>query len=112
MGYFKGIQNAVKEHKSQPRKPEIKAAQTVLLPQADKKDIDKQTVDAYSGKDDALTAEEKCILACLDTRPKPVDDVIAQVGEPAGRVLTVLTKLALKGMVINHPGRLVSVRKQ
>ena len=102
----------VKEHKSQPRKPEIKAAQTVLLPQADKKDIDKQTVDAYSGKDDALTAEEKCILACLDARPKPVDDVIAQVGEPAGRVLTVLTKLALKGMVINHPGRLVSVRKQ
>lgn len=102
----------VKEQKSQPREVQIKAAQTVRLPQVDKKGIDKQPVAAYSGKDDALTPEEECILSCLDVRPKPVDDVIAQVGKPAGHVLTVLTKLALKGVVINHPGRLVSVRKQ
>lgn len=104
----------VKEHKPLPPKAEIKAAQEAQLPQADKKGIDKQPTAAYSGKDNnrALTSEEESILACLDVRPKPVDDVIAQVGEPASRVLSVLTKLALKGMVINHPGRLVSVRKQ
>lgn len=104
----------VRERQPLPKKAEAKAAQTVRLPQIDKKGIDKLPVAAYSGKDnnDTLTPEEKCILVCLDVRPKPVDDVIAQVGEPAGRVLSVLTKLALKGMVINHPGRLVSVRKQ
>ena len=31
---------------------------------------------------------------------------------PAAKVLGVLTKLALKGVVTNHPGRLVSAKKQ
>lgn len=92
----------------------VKAAQPVLLPRSDKKDIDKRPSDAYSGIDNnvALTPQESRILACLDSSPKPVDDVIAQAGVPAGTVLSILTKLALKGVVINHPGRLVSVRKQ
>lgn len=93
----------------------MKVAQPVLLPNVDKKDIDKRPVDAYSGIENMntqLSAEEKHVLSCLDTSPKPVDDVIAQVGAPAASVLSILTKLALKGVVINHPGRLVSVRKQ
>lgn len=98
-----------------PKAPVLKVAQPVLLPKTDKKGIDKQPADAYIGienKNTELSSEEQCVLACLDTSPKPVDDVIAQVGLPAARVLSILTKLALKGMVINHPGRLVSVRKQ
>lgn len=94
----------------------VKIAQPANMPQripaADKKDIDNRNSSAYSDLDNkyaALNEQERQILACLDGTPRPVDEVIAQVGMPAAAVLSVLTKLALKGMVVNHPGRLVSV---
>lgn len=80
---------------------------------ADKKDIDKQPVNSYSGIEnslDRLTEEEKHILACLTREPTPVDDVIAASGLPSGRALSLLTKLALSGLIRNHPGRLVSLK--
>lgn len=80
---------------------------------ADKKDIDKQPVNSYSGIEnslDRLTEEEKHILACLTREPTPVDDVIAASGLPSGRALSLLTKLALLGLIRNHPGRLVSLK--
>lgn len=82
---------------------------------ADKKDIDKKPVNSYSGIENSLnrlSEEEKHILACLGTDPVPVDDVIAAVGLPSGKVLSMLTKLALQGLVLNHPGRLVSLKER
>lgn len=81
----------------------------------DKKDIDKKPVSFYSGIEiplNQISEEEKQLLACLTKDPTPVDDVIAAVGQPSGRVLSMLTKLALQGLVQNHPGRLVSLKER
>ena len=115
-GQYPGVEKrpVVLHHSSQ-----LKVAQTTMLPAigtgTDKKDIDNPKDNAYSvleNKEPELTGEEKQILACLSGTPRPVDDVIAQLGMPAGRVLSVLTRLSLKGVVANHPGRMVSVTTQ
>lgn len=85
--------------------------QNAKLRASDKKDIDNPMQSNYSGIDAqaaALSQDEKQILACLNTQPRPVDEVIAQVNMPAGKVLGSLTMLALKGIVVNHPGKRVS----
>ncbi len=87
-----------------------RVAQPVFYPTADKKTIDNPPISAYSDLDNNLTEQEKRILGCLSGSPVAVDDVIAQAGLPATEVLRILTALALKGVVINHPGRHVSVK--
>ena len=81
----------------------------------DKKDIDNSKPNAYIDLEKILSSlddEERKIYSCLDSLPQPVDAVIARLGMPAGKVLSALTRLALKGVVVNHPGRLVSAKKQ
>ena len=77
----------------------------------DKKDIDISIKTLYIGKETEqppLSAEEQQILAALTEAPQPVDAVLARLDMPSARALSLLTKLAIKGSVINHPGRLVS----
>lgn len=97
------------------KQDQMKAAQPVQVPAADKKDIDIPVNNSYSvtdNTDPSLTEQESCVLSCLDRRPQAMDEVIARSGLPTGEVKTALTKLSLKGMVVNHPGGLVSARKQ
>lgn len=103
----------VEYRENQAAKSQLYVAQTVRLPITDKKDIDIPADNSYSVTVDnhALTLEESQVLACLDHMPKHMDEVIAQLDMPAGEVMKVITNLSLKGMVISHPGRLVSVRK-
>lgn len=85
-----------------------KVAQPVLVP--DKKDIDNPKATPYSVlEENSLTPEEKQVLSCLSEEPCPLDQVIAGLDLPASQVLRILTKLSIKGIVKNHPGRLVSV---
>ena len=87
----------------------------VKMPVADKKSVDNSEFYAYSDQSSAAFGADSLhqkLLDCLTTEPVPVDDVIAQVQAPAAEVLSALTKLALLGMVINHPGRLVSVKQK
>lgn len=102
----------VRQHRKE-KTTAIKVAQPVLLPNIDKKDIDIPADNSYSVTvdNDALTPEESKVVACLSPAPRHMDEVIAQLDMPAGEIMTVLTKLSLKGMVTIHPGRLVSVRK-
>ncbi len=90
----------------------VRVAQPVSYPaqntRLDKKAIDNPGINAYSVLDNSLTEQEKSILSCLSGSPVAVDDVIARAGLPATEVLRILTALALKGLVTNHPGRLVS----
>ena len=77
-----------------------------------KKSIDNPETTPYSvldDMDDSLTPEEREILGLLSPEPCPVDVVIAQLDMPAAQVLQILTSLSLRGIVKNHPGRLVSV---
>lgn len=79
--------------------------------QSDKKSIDKESSCQYSGIDiSKLTEEERRFLACMGTKPCYLDDVIAQMGQPASAVVGLMTRLALRGLVENHPGRMVSAK--
>ena len=80
---------------------------------SDKKDIDNPANNSYSVKIDeniSLTPAEKKVLSVLDHTPKAMDDVIAQLEIPAGEALKIITKLSLNGLIVNHPGRLISVK--
>lgn len=71
-----------------------------------KKCIDNREKSRYSVED--MTDDEKAVLAHLSAQPKAVDAVIADTGLPAAKVLVILTKLAMQGIVKNHPGKCVS----
>ena len=83
----------------------------------DKKVVDKADTKPYSvcvddsikdTKPAACDREEQRLLAILDRKAVPIDDVAAAVGQPTGSVLRTLTKMAMRGLVIMHPGKLVS----
>ena len=101
-------------------KPVLKVAQNTQLPRsaggsADKKFIDNRSESYYSGINEQtpeLSGEEDQVLSKLQLQPRSVDDVIAELGMPAGKVLSILTMLALKGVVINHPGKRVSLKRK
>lgn len=73
--------------------------------------IDKKEKSSYSVINDdlsGLTGEEKAVLGCLTAEAKPVDEVILLSGISSQKVLSILTMLAIRGYVQNHPGGLVS----
>lgn len=92
--------------------PPVKQEESGKAPAgSDKKSIDKDSSCQYSGIDiSRLTEEERRILACMGTKPCYIDDVIAQMGQPAAAVMGLMTRLALKGFIENHPGRMVSAK--
>ena len=78
---------------------------------AEKKVIDIQEKSQYSVEEKEkipLSQQEKTVYDCLTKEPKPVDDVIAALELPAGKVLSILTMLAMKGLAKNHPGKRIS----
>ena len=79
----------------------------------DKKVIDKPQQNSYIGIENSdCSEEEKKILSLLGDVPKHMDDVIAGAQMSAGKVLSIVTKLTVKGLVTSHPGRMVSCRLQ
>ena len=79
----------------------------------DNKSIDNPEKSRYSVEDNKalnLTEEEKTVISHLTQQPVHVDQVIAAAGMPAGKVLSVLTMLAMKGAVKNHPGKCISLK--
>lgn len=80
----------------------------------DKKDIDNGETSPYSFLDKqqpALTPEEQCLADAIGNEKRLIDDVIAESGMGAGKVLTMLTLLAVKGVVKRLPGNYV-IRNQ
>lgn len=107
---------AVKNRCKEDEKPALaKVAQPQPQIPSDKKDIDNSKKNSYSGIENPesdLSEEEIKILNALDGTPKHTDSVIAETGLNTAKALSLLTKLALKGYVVNHPGRLVSKSKR
>jgi len=102
-------------------KPTPKVAQEPVRPnrtetftdKVSKKSIDNGEISTYSGyskKVPALSPEEQAVVALLTQQPQLMDDILAASELPAGTTLSILTKLTLKGMVKNHPGRRVSLK--
>lgn len=108
-----------RELPEQAAEEQLKVAQNPAIPvitettdlEKDKKSIDKEQKSTYSVLDKqspALSEAEQTILARIPQTPMTVDELIALSELPAGMVKSVLTKLALKRLVTNHPGGRVS----
>ncbi len=69
---------------------------------------EKSTYSVFETPNPALSEAEQVVLARIGQKPIAVDELIAMVEMPAGTVRSVLTKLALKRLVVNHPGGRVS----
>ena len=81
----------------------------------DKKDIDNPAKPPYSGmmgRHESLSDEEAALLSCLGTEPVLMDEVIARTQIPAAKVLSMMTMLSLRGLVVMHPGRRVSAKSE
>ena len=98
-----------------------KVAQKPVLPKvklpkkekSNKKDVDKLGSSNYSdvNKDlSALTPEQRAIVEALRSGERLVDQVIAELDLPAGKVSSALTVLAIKGFVQKLPGNRVRLK--
>ena len=79
----------------------------------DKKTIDNDAANGYSGIETAsrdYTPDEQEILNCLGKEPVFIDQIVAQVNMPSGKVMAILTMLAMEGKVVQHSGKRVSLR--
>lgn len=97
----------------------LQVAQKPLIPQTqqrqveatDKKSIDKDKKSTYSVVDNSavpLSDAERTVLDKISREPMLVDQVIDASGLPAGTVKAILTKLTIKGRLMNHPGGRIS----
>ena len=102
------------ENEKKPRKvaqkPRILGKKQSAQEEINKKVIDKGDSSLYSDlseKKPKLTPDEEKIVAALENGERLVDDVIAETGLPAGKVLATLTLLEVKGIVKRLPGKRV-----
>ena len=103
--------------------PTVKVAQKPALPKEkpprkkrpDKKVIDNGAATPYIDLNDilpGLSSDEQAIVTAIGTEPRLVDDVIADTGLSAGKVLAMLTLLEVKGVVRRLPGRQVMLKSK
>ena len=59
-----------------------------------------------------LSSDEQAIVTAIGTEGRLVDDVIADTGLSAGKVLAMLTVLEVKGVVRRLPGRQVTLKSK
>lgn len=79
-----------------------------------KKEIDNQNSAPYIDAEEklpTLSEEEGAIVSLLRQNVTLVDDIIAQTGQPTGKVLANLTMLEIKGVVKRLPGKRVELKK-
>ena len=57
-----------------------------------------------------LSDEERSVVQILEQGERLVDDVIAQTGLPAGKLLSLLTMMELKGVVRRLPGKRIALQ--
>lgn len=102
-------------------KPMPKVAQNRSLPgkskalkkKLEKKSIDNEPLEAYSDVNTTLpklSPDEQLIADALSSGERLVDDVIAQTGLTAGKMLALLTMLELKGLVKRLPGKRITLK--
>jgi len=88
-------------------------AQIPQQPRVDKKSIDNREKSTYSGfraPQAELSEDEQTVLACIGPEGILVDHIMDRLDMNPGAVKTILTKLALKQCVIQHPGGRVTLK--
>ena len=115
-------QRAYPEDMPETGETSAKVAQKARLPgikqsekeKSYKKDVDNTVTPNYSdvNKDlSALSPEQRAIVECLSGGELLVDQVIAELQLPAGKVSSLLTMLVIKGFVKKIPGNRVCLNK-
>ena len=95
------------------QKPVVPIGESVFDRKKVKKPIDNSDKKSYSDQREifeSLTQEEKNLLEPLRNGEALVDDLIAGSGLPAGKVLSMLTMLQIRGVVKMLPGKRVSLK--
>ncbi|MBE7001574.1 MAG: DNA-protecting protein DprA [Ruminococcaceae bacterium] len=80
---------------------------------ARKKSVDNRVNSTYielKNSHPALNADEQAVLAQLTRHPQEPAEIIAKLDMPSGKVLSALTMLTVKGLVLKHPGGRVSLK--
>ena len=96
------------------QKPRNFARNKLSKHEKDKKVIDNGVTTPYIDLNDTLpklSDDEQKIASALENGERLVDDVIAETGLTAGKVLATLTLLEVKGVVKRLPGRRISLQK-
>ena len=112
---YEGVYPCVQRRDVRSASPEPEMRSEILnAEENDKKGIDNSDVDAYIDREQLakdLDPLSRKLVENLGVEPIPVDELIARVEQPPEQVLGTLTMLALTGVVENHPGRLVSLKR-
>lgn len=105
------------EEKPMPKvaqKPSLPAKKQNPKPKNDKKAIDNGENSPYSDLNETLPSlnpQEKAVVSALAGGQRLVDDVIAETGISAGKMLGLLTLLEIKGVIRRLPGRYISLKE-
>ena len=92
---------------------EMQQPPSVPEEKADKKIVDKKPDCPYSVKETpapTLNPDEQAVFSLLTPEPVPVDSLLDQLDMAPAQVLNIITRLSLKGVVQNHPGKYVSAK--
>ncbi len=90
------------------QEPQIPKTAPASSEKTDRNPIDNGRNSRYSDFEN-LPPDAQTVLAVLSDSPKMVDEIAADTGLPAGKILSTLTLLTMKGLVCNHPGKRVSI---
>lgn len=103
-----------KEVRQVPKKVAQKPKIPRNQPDSAKKDIDNGAAAPYIDLKttlQGLCADEQAIVAAIGTEERLLDDVIAQCGVPSGRLISTLTMLEMKRIVVRLPGKRIALRR-
>ena len=95
------------------QKPTLPRVKPSRKREPDKKVIDNGASTPYIDLNDilpGLSPDEQAIVSAIGSDGRLVDDVIAETGLSAGKVLAMLTLLEVKGIVKRLPGRQVTLK--
>ena len=95
------------------QKPKLPKKKPVKKPEEDKMTIDNPTSSPYIDLQDTLpglSSVEQTIVQAIGSAERLVDDVIAETGLPAAKVLATLTLLEVRGVVKRLPGRRLALK--
>lgn len=104
-------QDQVPEPAKLAQKPARPKKNTYLKKDLGTQPIDNGGVGSYSDIDNnPLSPEEQAVVAALQGGERLVDDVIAETGLTAGKLLALMTMLELKGILKRLPGKRITLK--
>ena len=94
------------------QKPQIPVASKKENPDNRKKSIDNEEKSSYSVcvRRPELSEEEEMVYRLLTDEIQLTDDLLPRIDLPAGRALSILTKLTMLGVAKSHPGKGISLK--